>query len=45
MTENCPDIVSNKRMLDSVASKSGVAMNGISYYGKPRIARSGGSWL
>ena len=25
--------------------KSGLAMNGISYYGKPRTARSGGSWL
>ena len=27
------------------ASKSGLALNGISYYGKPRTARSGGSWL
>ena len=26
-------------------SKSGPALNGISYYGKPRTARSGGSWL
>ena len=26
-------------------SKSGLALNGISYYGKPRTARSGGSWL
>ena len=27
------------------ASKSGLALNGIYYYGKPRTARSGGSWL
>ena len=27
------------------ASKSEQALNGISYYGKPRTARSGGSWL
>ena len=26
-------------------SKSGLALNGISYHGKLRIARSGGSWL
>ena len=26
-------------------SKSGLALNGISYYGKPRTARSGRSWL
>ena len=26
-------------------SKSGLTLNGISYYGKPRTARSGGSWL
>ena len=26
-------------------SKSGLASNGISCYGKPRTARSGGSWL
>ena len=26
-------------------SKSGLALNGTSYYGKLRIARSGGSWL
>ena len=26
-------------------SKSGLALNGTSYYGKPRTARSGGSWL
>ena len=26
-------------------SKSGLALNGIPYYGKPRTARSGGSWL
>ena len=26
-------------------SKSGLALNGISYYGKPRTERSGGSWL
>ena len=26
-------------------SKSGLALNGIYYYGKPRTARSGGSWL
>ena len=26
-------------------SKRGLALNGISYYGKPRRARSGGSWL
>ena len=26
-------------------SKSGLALNGISYYGKLRTARSGGSWL
>ena len=26
-------------------SKSGPALNGIYYYGKPRTARSGGSWL
>ena len=26
-------------------SKSGLALNGISYCGKPRTARSGGSWL
>ena len=25
--------------------KSGLALNGTSYYGKPRTARSGGSWL
>ena len=28
-----------------ITSKSGLALNGISYYGKPRISRSGGSWL
>ena len=27
------------------ASKGELALNGISYYGKPRTARSGGSWL
>ena len=27
------------------ASESGLALNGISYYGKPRTARSGESWL
>ena len=26
-------------------SKSGLALNGISYYGKLRTVRSGGSWL
>ena len=26
-------------------SKSGLALNGIPYYGKPRTVRSGGSWL
>ena len=26
-------------------SKSRLALNGIFYYGKPRTARSGGSWL
>ena len=26
-------------------SKSGLALNGIHYYGKSRTARSGGSWL
>ena len=26
-------------------SESGLALNGIYYYGKPRTARSGGSWL
>ena len=26
-------------------AKSGLALNGISYYGKLRTARSGGSWL
>ena len=26
-------------------SKSGLALNGTHYYGKPRTARSGGSWL
>ena len=26
-------------------SKSGLALNGIYYCGKPRTARSGGSWL
>ena len=26
-------------------SKSGLALNGIPYYGKPRTARNGGSWL
>ena len=26
-------------------SKSGLALNGIYYYGKPRTARSGGSWM
>ena len=26
-------------------SKSGLALNGIYYNGKPRTARSGGSWL
>ena len=26
-------------------SKSALALNGIYYYGKPRTARSGGSWL
>ena len=26
-------------------SKSGLALNGIYYHGKPRKARSGGSWL
>ena len=26
-------------------SKSGLALNGIPYYGKPRTARSRGSWL
>ena len=28
-----------------IASKSGLALNGIYYYRKPRTARSGGSWL
>ena len=27
------------------ASKSGLALTGISYYGKPSIARRGGNWL
>ena len=26
-------------------SKTGLALNGIAYYGKLRTARSGGSWL
>ena len=26
-------------------SKSGLALSGIYYYGKPRTARGGGSWL
>ena len=26
-------------------SKSGLALNGIAYYGKLRTAKSGGSWL
>ena len=26
-------------------SESGLAVNGISYYGKPRAVKSGGSWL
>ena len=26
-------------------SKSGLALNGIPHYGKPRAVRSGGSWL
>ena len=26
-------------------SKSGLALNGIDYYGKPRTTRSGGCWL
>ena len=30
---------------DGKTSKSGLALNGTSYYGKPRTARSGGSWL
>ena len=30
---------------EKTTSKSGLALNGISYYGKPRTARSGGSWL
>ena len=28
-----------------ITSKSGMALNGVSYYGKPRSARTGGSWL
>ena len=27
------------------ASKSGLALNGTAYCGKPRTARNGGSWL
>ena len=27
------------------ASKSGLDLNGIPYYGKPRAARNGGSWM
>ena len=30
---------------DGKTPKSGLALNGISYYGKMRTARSGGSWL
>ena len=28
-----------------ITSKSGLALNGISHYGKPRTGSSGGSWL
>ena len=34
-----------QEMMGRKTSKSGLALNGISYYGKPRTARSGGSWL
>ena len=30
---------------EKTTSKSGLALNGIPYYGKPRTARSGGKWL
>ena len=30
---------------EKTTSKSGLALNGISYYGKLRTAKSGGSWL
>ena len=30
---------------DGKTLKSGLALNGIYYYGKPRTSRSGGSWL
>ena len=32
-----------KRQTEEMKPKSGLALNGISYYGKPRTARSGGS--
>ena len=31
--------------MGKTTSKSGLALNGIYYYGKPRTPRSGGSWL
>ena len=39
------DEEADRRNDGKTTSKSGLAFNGIYYYGKPRTARSGGSWL
>ena len=39
------DEEADRRHDGKTTSKSGMALNGIYYYGKPRTARSGGSWL
>ena len=39
------DEEADRRNDGKTTSKSGLALNGIFYYGKPRTARSGGSWL
>ena len=39
------DEEADRGKVGKTTSKSGVALNGISYYGKPRIMGSGGSWL
>ena len=40
-----PDEEADRGNDGKTASKSGLALNGIYFYGKPRTSRSGGSWL
>ena len=39
------DEEADRRNDGKTTSMSGLALNGISYYGKPATARCGGSWL